>query len=176
MRADSGTWASRVSPQDRLTASLRMIGRFPQRIRERRFWEVQFLLIAAASPHYILEILGHRNPAETAHDLAITLYILPLLYAALAYGWEGAVFTGIWSAALTSPSIWIWHRGGFHWIAELAQIGVTLAVGIVVASRVDLETKQRQRAESSVIPSKLSSSCQKWYGVSRLGSALSPCR
>jgi signal transduction histidine kinase len=147
MRVDSGASISHVSPRDPLTASLRMLGRFPQRIRERRFWEVQILLIGAATPHYVLEMLGHRNPAETIHDLAITLYILPLLYAAIAYGWEGAVLTGLWSAALTSPSIWIWHRGEFHWATELAQISVTLAVGIVVASRVDLETKQRLRAE-----------------------------
>lgn len=125
------------------------IRRFPARIRERRFWLIQALLVAATAPHYILEALGHRNPAETMHDVAITLYILPLLFAALSYGWEGAVLTGLWSAALTSPSIWAWHRSELHWLAELGQIAVTLSVGLVVAWRVDLETKQRHRAEAT---------------------------
>jgi signal transduction histidine kinase len=142
---------SRLLPMDGgifsvLTTPIR---RFPARIRERRFWEIQALLLVATVPHYALEALGYTNPAETMHSVAITLYILPLLYAALNYGWEGALLTGIWAAALTSPSIWVWHRGELHWLAELGQISVTLAVGLIVAWRVDLESKQRQRAEET---------------------------
>ena len=93
--------------------------------------------------------LGYTNPFETLHGLAITLYILPLLYAALSFGWEGAILTALWAAALTSPSIWIWHRSGFHWFTELGQLAVTLPVGVLVAWRVDLEAKQRRRAEET---------------------------
>ncbi|HEU4759637.1 MAG TPA: sensor histidine kinase [Dehalococcoidia bacterium] len=125
------------------------IRRFPHRLRERRFWEVQVLVLVATVPHYAIETLGYKNPAETLHGLAITVYIVPLLYAALSYGWEGAALTGLWSATLTSPSIWIWHRSGYHWFAELGQLGVTLPVGILVAWRVDLESKQRKRAETT---------------------------
>jgi signal transduction histidine kinase len=123
------------------------IRRFPQRLREQRFWHVQLLVLAATVPHYVIETVGYTNPFETLHGLVITLYILPMLYAALNYGWEGAVLTALWSAALTSPSTWIWHRSGFHWFTEVGQLVVTLPVGILVAWRVDLETKQRLKAE-----------------------------
>jgi two-component system sensor histidine kinase DegS len=123
------------------------IRRFPQRLRERRFWHVQLLVLGATVPHYVIETAGYTNPFETLHGLSITLYILPLLYAAFNYGWEGAVLTAFWSAALTSPSTWIWHRSGFHWFTEVGQLVVTLPVGILVAWRVDLETKQRLKAE-----------------------------
>ena len=135
----SGLWDRTVGP----------LRRFPQRLRERRFWQVQLMVLVATVPHYVIETAGYTNPFETLHGLTITLYILPLLYAALNYGWEGALLTGLWAAALTSPSTWIWHRSEYHWFTELGQLAVTLPVGILVAWRVDLETKQRRRAEKT---------------------------
>src|SRR3970040_542936 len=123
------------------------IRRFPRRLRERRFWQVQALVLIATAPPSSIETLGFTNPFETLHGLVITLYIVPLLYAALSYGWEGAVLTALWAAVLTSPSMWIWHRSEYHWFTELGQVVGTLPVGILVAWRVDLETKQRLRAE-----------------------------
>jgi signal transduction histidine kinase len=131
------------------------IRRVPQRIRERRFWEVQALVFVATVPHYAIEILGYTNPFETSHGLAITLYILPLLYASLSYGWEGAILTAIWGAALTSPSLWIWHRSESHWLTELGQLAITLPVGVLVAWRVDREAKERVRAEKTSADLKL---------------------
>lgn len=125
------------------------VRRVPQRVRERHFWEVQALVFVATAPHYGIEVLGYTNPFETTHGLAISLYILPLLYAALVYGWEGAILTGIWGAALTSPSIWIWHRSESHWLTELGQLMITLPVGVLVAWRVDREAKERMRAEKT---------------------------
>ncbi|MDP2950736.1 MAG: GAF domain-containing sensor histidine kinase [Chloroflexota bacterium] len=141
--------ASRPVPAVRSRDLTGLIRRFPERLRERRFWQVQALVLVATAPHYVIETLGFTNPFETLHGLAITLYIIPLLYAALSYGWEGAVMTALWAAALTSPSTWIWHRSELHWFTELGQLVVTLPVGILVAWRVDLETKQRRRAEKT---------------------------
>jgi signal transduction histidine kinase len=121
--------------------------RFPTRLRERKFWYVQALVLAATSAHYIIETSGYVNPYETLHSLAISLYIFPLVYAALSYGWEGTIFTAIWAAALTSPSTWIWHHSEFHWFGEVGQVAVTLLVGVVVAWRVEREASERRRAE-----------------------------
>ena len=125
------------------------IRRFPQRLRDRRFWHIQALVLIATAPHYVIETLGYTNPFETLHGLAITLYIIPLLYAALNFGWEGAILTALWGVGVTSPSIWLWHRSELHWFTELGQLAVTLPVGILVAWRVELETKQRLRAEKT---------------------------
>ena len=152
MKAEAGvSWPSRLSslPRGHWNKLLAPIRRVPQRLRQRQFWQVQVLVFIATAPHYIIESLGYTNPFETLHGLAITLYILPLLYAALNYGWEGAVLTALWGAALTSPSMWIWHRSEYHWFTELGQMAVTLPVGVLVAWRVDLEAKQRRRAEET---------------------------
>jgi signal transduction histidine kinase len=137
----------RVSLPDLVRQVVAVFGRIPERLRNKRFWQVQALVFLATAAHYSIEILGQTAPESAVHDLAITLYIVPLLYAALSFGWEGAFMTALWGAILTSPSTWIWHHDELHWVAELAQLGITMAVGILVAWRVDLESKQRQIAE-----------------------------
>jgi signal transduction histidine kinase len=125
------------------------IRRVPQRLRERRFWQVQALVLAATAPHYVLESLGLGNPSEVLYGLVITAYIVPVLFAALAFGWEGAILTSLWAAVLTSASILIWDHSLIHWLGELGQLAIILPVGVLVAWRVDLEAKQRLRAEKT---------------------------
>lgn len=124
---------------------------FPQRLREPRFWHVQALVVLATAPHYAIESSDRFATLEDwqLNSLAITLYILPLLYAALNYSWEGALLTGLWAAALTSPSIWYWDRGESHYLTEIGQLTVVLPVGLLVAWRVDIEAKHRRRAEKT---------------------------
>lgn len=125
------------------------LGRIPSRLRDRRFWQTQALVVGATAPHYVIEVLGFTNPFETLHGLAVTLYVIPLLYAAINFGREGALLTAIGCAILTSPSMWIWHRSEYHWFAELGQLLITLPVGLLVAWRVDKESVERRRAETN---------------------------
>jgi signal transduction histidine kinase len=123
------------------------VARIPERLRHRRFWYVQAMVVVATAAHYWIEITGFTATDGAMHDFAITLYFIPLLYAAMSFGWEGAFMTGLWSALLTSPSTWIWHHSQLHWVTEVMQLGVAMCVGIVVAWRVDRESKQRRIAE-----------------------------
>ncbi len=152
MKADLGLAASRppLPPWSRFLQDLLVpLRRLPERLHDRRFWHIQLMVIAATAPHYIIEAAGFTNPFETFHGLAITLYVIPLLYAAITFGWEGAILTAVWGALLTSPSMWVWHRSSYHWLTEIGQLAITLPVGIMVAWRVDLESKQSQRAEQT---------------------------
>jgi len=139
VQAPEAWWSKLLAP----------VWRIPARFRDRHFWYVQLLVLGATAPHYIIEVAGYENPFETLHGLAITLYVIPLLYAALSFGWEGAILTALWGAALTSPSMWIWHRNEFHWFTELGQLAITLPVGVLVAWRVTLESRLRRRAEQT---------------------------
>ncbi len=138
-----------LGPIPRLAGMIRLVRRFPQRLRERRFWYVQALMFIATAPHYAFEVLGLGDPSEVVYGLAITAYIVPLLYAALAFGWEGAILTGLWAAVLTSPSLWLWDHSITHWLGELGQLAIILPVGVLMAWRVDLEARQRLRAEKT---------------------------
>ncbi len=125
------------------------IRRFPQRLRDIRFWYAQALLLVATAPHYAFEFMEVGDPSRVMYGLAITAYVVPLLYAALAFGWEGAILTGVWAAALTSPSVWIWHNSLLHWAGELSQLAIILPVGVLMAWRVEREAKLRLRAEDT---------------------------
>lgn len=128
------------------------IRNLPQRFREPRFWHVQALVVLVTVPHYAIESSGERFATLEdwqLNSLAISLYILPLLYAALNYSWEGALLTALWAAALTSPSYWLWDRSTSHYLTEIGQLMVVLPVGLLVAWRVDIETKHRRRAEKT---------------------------
>src|SRR5579871_1979900 len=116
-------------------------------VGDRRFWAVQALVLLVTGAHYGLEALGHTNPAAGVHDAVVTLYVVPLFYAALAFGWKGAVATGLWCTVLTTPSIWLWHRASGHWLTEVTQVVLMLGVGMLIAWRVDREAYERHRAE-----------------------------
>ena len=153
MKAEAdASWPERIQPLQGgfWERMIHLVRHTPHRFRERRFWYVQALVVLATAPHYAIESSGELFPTLEnwqLNSLAISLYILPLLYAALNYSWEGAVLTALWAAILTSPSLWFWERSETHWVTEIGQLMVVLPVGILVAWRVDLETKQRLRAE-----------------------------
>ncbi len=130
-------------------AARRAVSAFPDHRRERHFWVVQAFVLAATSIHYGLELSGRVEPDGLSHDVAMTLYTVPLLYAALIFGWEGAILTGLFAAALLAPATFVWHESGYLWLAEVSQLAIVIAVGLVVAWRVEREARQRELAEQT---------------------------
>jgi two-component system sensor histidine kinase DegS len=120
---------------------------FRRRLTDARFWVIQAMIAAITVIHYVVEAVPVDESISIVHHVPVILYLLPVVYASLYYGWEGGVLTAIWAGVLTVPSILISHREDFHWVGEVGQVGVTLAVGTVLAWRVKLEAEQRQRAE-----------------------------
>jgi len=135
-------WPWRQGPAAVL-ASLR------RRWYEARFWVIQAMILAVTAIHYAVEAFPVDDSISTVHHIPVILYLIPVVYASLHYGWEGGVLTALWAGLLTVPSMAISHRSDFHWAGELGQVAVTLLVGAVLAWRVKLEAQQRQRAERS---------------------------
>ncbi|MFQ5473129.1 MAG: ATP-binding protein [Dehalococcoidia bacterium] len=119
------------------------------RLLDARFWAVQGMVAAITVVHYTVESFPVEDSISTVHHIPVILYLIPVVYASLYYGWEGGVLTALWASVLSLPSIVLSHLADFHWVGEVGQLGVTLAVGAVLAWRVRLEAEQRQRAESS---------------------------
>ncbi len=120
---------------------------FRSRLYDARFWLVQLMVAAITALHYTVEAFPVDDSISIVHHVPVILYLIPVVYGSLFYGWEGGVLTAIWCGVLTVPSIGISHRSDYHWTGEVGQVGVTLAVGVVLAWRVKLEAEQRQRAE-----------------------------
>ena len=118
-----------------------------RRLSEPRFWLVQVMVATITVVHYVVETFPVDDSISVVHHIPVILYLLPVVYASLYYGWEGGVWTAVWCGLLTVPSMVISHRADYHWAGEMGQVGVTLTVGVVLAWRVKLEAEQRQRAE-----------------------------
>ena len=128
-----------------------VLASFRRRWYDVRFWLIQAMVLTVTAVHYAVEAFPVDDSISTVHHIPVILYLIPVVYASLHYGWEGGVLTAMWAGLLTVPSMAISHRSDFHWAGELGQVGVTLFVGAVLAWRVKLEAEQRQRAERTSV-------------------------
>lgn len=124
-----------------------------KRFTEPRFWAIQAAVLAITLVHIAFEggllAPGLEGGLEAAHHLPVVLYIAPVAYAGLSYGWEGGVLTGLWVGVLASINILAWHLSDFEWITELAFVLVVITLGVVLSIPVERERWQRTRAEAA---------------------------
>ncbi|HET9016579.1 MAG TPA: PAS domain-containing sensor histidine kinase [Thermomicrobiaceae bacterium] len=123
--------------------------RFRAHLSDRRFWAVQALVVLATGIHLTYD--GYEAVhGRTAPDLFIVLmyavFFVPVIYASLNFGMEGAVPTAVWAAILATPSIILWHHG-LDRVAEALQHVTIITLAVVIANRVDREVAARHEAE-----------------------------
>lgn len=114
-------------------------------LRRREFWIVQALVLGIAFGHTFNELAGLVD-LHGAEFLPVSLYLLPVVYAALNFGTRGAAPTAIWSLVLTLPNIVLFHERAAA-LSELWQASLVLGVGLFIGRRVDREREARQQAE-----------------------------
>lgn len=118
-----------------------------ERLHDRRFWMVQALVVVISVIHTSLEARGalHNTPE---YLLPVSTYFIPVLYAALTFGVEGAVPTALWCVLLTSPNIYLFHRGAERF-GVAVQLSLLLVMGSLVALKVDRERRAKLAAQAA---------------------------
>jgi PAS domain S-box-containing protein len=111
-----------------------------------QFWIVQALVVSIAAGHGANEWLGIVY-LHGADFVPVTLFLIPVVYAALTFGTRGAALTSMWAFVLTLPNVVFWHEGAAAW-GELWQSTVVVGVGLFVGRRVDGERQARSEAET----------------------------
>ena len=124
------------------------LSRFRRRLRDPRFWVVQILVIAISAAHTLLESTHSLGLLPDLALLPVSTYFIPIVYAALNFGVEGAVPTAVWAGLLSVPQLIAWH-GGTERIGVALQLVLLIAIGYVVARRVDAEKAAKERAEAA---------------------------
>jgi signal transduction histidine kinase len=122
--------------------------RFPQRLRDRRFWITQALVIGISGAHTALEATHHLGLLPDLALLPVSTYFIPVVYAALNFGVEGAVPTALWCALLSLPNVIFWHTGAER-PGVLLQLALLVVLAYVIARRVDFETAAKERAQAA---------------------------
>ncbi len=124
-----------------------LIRRFPDRLRDRRFWIIQGMVLTIVALHTLVEAEGGGVLLESAHHVPVVFFVIPVVYASLSFGWEGGVLTGAGSALLTIPNLMLWHRAEFAWVGEFVETVMVVVVGIVLGWRVERERRLRQHLQ-----------------------------
>jgi signal transduction histidine kinase len=117
-------------------------------MRDQRFWIVQVLAIGISLADTTLDAVRvlHLNP--DLYMLPESAYFIPVLYAALNFGVEGALPTSLWCVVLTVPNILLFHPGA-EGIGVAVQLTLLVTLGVVVARRVDKERRAKLAAEDA---------------------------
>ena len=124
------------------------VGQFRLRLLDRRFWVTQILVITISAGHMLLEATHSLGVLPDVALLPVSTYFIPVVYAALNFGVEGAVPTAIWCSLLTVPNLILWHTGAQR-PGVLLQLALLVAIAFVIARRVDFETAAKERAEAA---------------------------
>ncbi len=122
-----------------MTAFVRtFVQRFRMRLHDRRFWVTQALVLTISAAHTALEATHSLGVLPDLALLPVSTFFIPVVYAALNFGVEGAVPTALWCAFLTAPNLVLWHS----WAERpgvILQLGLLVAIAFVIARRVDFE-------------------------------------
>jgi PAS domain S-box-containing protein len=115
--------------------------------RTRPFWATQALVMLIAGAHAVLEhfhILDHAS----LYFVPVSLYFIPVVYAATRFGTAGSVPTALWCFVLTIPNALFWHAGEER-AGEIFQMIVIVLVAVFVGRRVDEQLRARRLAEDA---------------------------
>ena len=86
------------------------------------------------------------------HNLFQKLYYLPIVFAAIYFGWRGGLAASTLSATLYIPHILIsWHHMPDYAMNQYAEIILFFLIGAVTGALADRERKQREKLEATTV-------------------------
>ncbi len=146
-----------TSPRDTLIARLKgwltrpthLLYRYRPRFHERAFWIVQGLIIVIAILHVLAEEMGVLTSLGSLYFLTISLFFIPLVYAALHFGFAGSLATALWVMIVTIPDWAFWHHSLNERLGVILSLMMVNAMAVFVGQRIDREKTARQYAEAS---------------------------
>lgn len=117
-------------------------------VRNPRFWATQVLVVTIAAGHDFLEFSGLVSQLGMAYLLPISLFFIPVTYAALFFGLRGSFATALWCTLLTIPN-WVFWHSGTETIGSISQMVIIDAIAIFVGRRVDQQMKVSHELRAS---------------------------
>jgi signal transduction histidine kinase len=117
-----------------------------------QFWLLQFIILALYLARLAATVAFHLDTTSLALELStFAIFLVPVVYAALNYGLDGALITSGWLTLLAVPRFIseVHSRNLVTAWAELVQVVLLDALAILVGQRVSAERDARRLAESA---------------------------
>jgi signal transduction histidine kinase len=104
-------------------------------------WLIAGTLLAVSVMHYFTSI-----DASAWHDIYRRLYYVPILLAAVLYGWRVGLLVGVAASIAFLPHIlWQWHGHVSHQLDQLFEIPMFFVAGAAIGALVDRDRHARQQ-------------------------------
>ncbi len=132
-------WASRLKA---------LLATLSPPLRDRRFWATQALVTVIAITHDSFEMFGFLPHLGMEYFLPISLFFIPVVYAALYFGISGSMATALWCTLLSLPNWIFWHTGSAR-VGVISQMLIVDAIALFVGARVNAQMKARAEAEAA---------------------------
>ena len=116
------------------------------------FWVLQLVVLALYLMRLAASVTFHPDTTSLVVEFStLALFIIPVVYAALNYGFAGAVITSGWVSVLAIPRFLAAvdaHQYVAAW-AELLQVVLLDTLAFLIGQRVSSEREARRSAETS---------------------------
>jgi signal transduction histidine kinase len=134
-------------------SAVRLIrGRMPPPIRSWRFWVVQTLVLVIFLIHEAGDgRLGFPPTEGVDRAVPFVAFLIPIMYAALAFGfWESVATTVLATLlALVDTTLDASHYSTFELVTTLVQVTIFSAIAVVVSARIESEQTARAAAHAA---------------------------
>lgn len=130
--------------------------------RNLHFWTVQLLAVPIAILNLIFINTEYFSHVQGLFFIPITLQVVPVIYAALMFGFAGSIATAGWVIILSIPNL-IYGPPGLERVGEILQMLILVTLAIFMGQRVDRELTSRKKHED--VNAALLSSEMKYRGL-----------
>lgn len=121
-------------------------------LRSRAFWTVQALVVVIALLHTAVETVAAETVPPELSLVPYSLFFMPVIYATLRFGFQGAVLTALWIFAVSVPNFLFIDeapdRFNDMWQGTIL-MGLAIFVGVAVdrahTARTDAEAREAAR-------------------------------
>ena len=130
-----------------LIKEIRQLKRFYPPFGSWHFWAIQFMAILIAAAQFVFKATGYLTALQSLYFIPITLQVVPVIYAALTFGFAGSVGTAIWVVVLSIPNL-LFGPTGLELFGDIFQLVILVTMSFFIGQRVDRELRARNKIEA----------------------------
>ncbi|MDO8568820.1 MAG: histidine kinase [Dehalococcoidales bacterium] len=148
--------------KDYLQSVGRSLKAYRPRWRDHRFWILQFLIVILIGFDISIDFSPLHDQLKIVYFLPVSLMLIPIAFAALTYGFVGAITTALWVTVLIIPEVVMGH-GGLERLGIIAELLLLTGMASIIGKQVDRERGLQKQTENTA--NALKASTMKYQGL-----------